>query len=229
MDAGTLDAAAQALSAALQGSATSSGVAINNNAGQLAPGLMTGSSAPGGRNYQANIAPVVPALAAQFVVNAKQGALRNAIRESINQAQLGYDSAKSGYQARQRTFQQKQAQKARERQAEDDRRYAASVAAQNALSRGAGGYGVAGVDVSGSGGGPTMVAKNGKNGAAGYAFTDASGKPISASTYARQKGISFTNLLNLMAQSGDRGAARVMTQSDNSSEYANYYRALTWQ
>lgn len=142
-----LNAAANALVTATQGAAVSSGQNVEANLAALAPGLATGSNAPGGRNYQMNIAPVVPALTAQFVTNAKQGALRGAIRDALYAAQGTYDEAKSGYQTRQRTFQQKQAQLARERRAEEDRRYSASIAAQSALSS-RGGGGVGGVNVS---------------------------------------------------------------------------------
>lgn len=142
-----LNAAANALVTATQGAAVSSGQNIEANAAALAPGLANGSNIPGGRNFQMNVAPVVPVLTAQFVTDAKQGALRSAVRDAIYSAQGTYDDAKAGYQTRQRTFQQKQAQRARDRQAEEDRRYSASVAAQSALSRG-GGAGVGGVNVS---------------------------------------------------------------------------------
>lgn len=139
-----LAAAATALSTATQQSAVTSGQAIEANAGELAPGLVTGSNVPGGYNYARNVASVLPALTAQFVVNAKQGALKNTIRDALNTAQVTYQTANSGYQARQRKFNQDQAARARERYAKDDAR----AAAQLALATGAASAGVGGVNVS---------------------------------------------------------------------------------
>lgn len=228
-----INAAANAMVTATQNAAIASGQDINADAGLLAPGLAIGSSAPGGYNYQRSVAPVVPALTAQLVVGAKQGIVRDAVRNAVYSAQTGFDAAKTGYQARQRKFQQKQAQKSRDRQAEQDRRYNASLSSSGGGGTGdatrGGGYTVGGVDVQGSGGGPRMVPKNGKDGSAGYNFTDASGKPISAATFSKLVNVNFNDLLTQMAKSGDAGAARVMTQSDLSPQYANYYRALTWR
>lgn len=50
--------------------------------------------------------------------------------------------------------------------------------------------------------------KNGSNGAGGYWFKDAGGKPISAATFAQQRGIPLGNLLYEMGRSGDAYAMR---------------------
>lgn len=48
--------------------------------------------------------------------------------------------------------------------------------------------------------------KSGNNGAGGYAFTNSNGGSLSAAGWAQQNGISLSNLLYSMAQSGDKGA-----------------------
>lgn len=143
-------AAADALVAATQQSAVQSGQQVEANQAVLAPGLNTGSNAPGGYNYARNVAPVVPVLTSQLVVAAKQQAVRDALKAAQNTAQSTYTDAQTAYQGRQRTFQQKQAERARERQAEEDRRYQAGLAAQAAqLALAQGGIGGAAVgDVS---------------------------------------------------------------------------------
>src|SRR5690606_29099130 len=158
--------------------------------------------APGGYNYARNVAPVVPTLTADLVTAAKQEALRGAVRDAIYDAQTKYDTAKSELQARERRFRQRQAEMARERQRKADAQAAAAAQAQAALTRGnVVGVNVGGVDVVGSGGVPTMSPKNGRDGSAGYNFTDAAGRPVSALTFARLTGVSFPQLLTRMAQS----------------------------
>lgn len=230
MNPDEMNAAAQALVAATDQSAVASGVDVEARAAQLAPGLAVGSNAPGGYNYGRYVAPVVPALDATFVTAAKQEALRGAIRDATNAAQVTYDDAKAGYQARQRVFQQKQAERARQRQAEEDRRYSEAKAAQAqiaALQQRGAGYQVGGVDVAANASRPQMTYKNGKNGSGGYNFTDASGRAISAATYAKATGVNFAQLVAAMANSGDAGAKAAISGPGLNPKSASY-RALTW-
>lgn len=233
-------AATATLQQAVKDAAVQGGQEINADAAALAPGLATGTNAPGGYTYARTVAPVVDPLAAQMVVASKQEVLKQAIKDAQHVAQTKYDDANFGYRQRQRDYTKKQALEAKERQrladerqAKYDRQQDEMYAAQKkALAGGGGGGGSAGVGTvvaSGNGSRPAMVPKNGKNGAAGYNFTDANGKPISASTFATLAGVKFTDLLSQMANTGDAGAARVMKNSDNSKDYANAYRALTWK
>jgi preprotein translocase subunit SecD len=118
-----INKAADALVNATQDAATSSGQQAESDLAVLAPGLAHGSNAPGGYNYQANIAPEVSSLTDQYVVNAKQAILKNAVRDALNNAQINYTNAQNAYDARQRKFNQEKAAKERQRQAEQERRY----------------------------------------------------------------------------------------------------------
>lgn len=150
-----MTAAANALTAATQAEAEAAGQQTEGNLAELAPGLSSGSNAPGGLNYQRGMAAVVPTLTAQYLTTARQAALRGAVRDSLNKAQVEYDTAKSAYQERQRAFNVKQAEKARERQREAERRAAAAARAARygggggaALAPAGGGAGgVAGVNI----------------------------------------------------------------------------------
>lgn len=133
-----------ALIAATEQSAVQSGQAVESSAAQLAPGLAAGSNAPGGYNYQRDMAPVVPALTSQFVTNAKQGAFKGTVRDALNAAQVDYENAKAGYSSRQRAHEVKRAELARQRQAEADARQASYNASMLAAS-GAGGDGGTGI------------------------------------------------------------------------------------
>jgi hypothetical protein len=142
-----ITAAANALVTATQTGAVASGQNIEAGQEQLAPGLATGSNAPGGYNYERNVAPVVPAITANLVANAKQEVFRGALRDAMYGAEQNYSGAQSGYQQRQRQFQLDQAERARERQRKADSDAAAASAAAAALA-GGGGRGVGNVNVS---------------------------------------------------------------------------------
>lgn len=72
----------------------------------------------------------------------------------------------------------------------------------------------------------------------GFNFTDASGKAISAATYAMQTGTSFRDLLGQLAAKGDAGSKKALGFVGNDFGYdptkvkdagtANLYNSLTW-
>lgn len=68
----------------------------------------------------------------------------------------------------------------------------------------------------------------------GFTFSDASGHPISAATFASQNGVSMGDLLYRMGQSGDNYAAQVYNQLKASPQFANSpqtksaYSSLFW-
>ena len=96
---------------------------------------------------------------------------------------------------------------------------------------GVGGGGVGGQAPSGSGRAPAYGYKNGKNGSAGFFFTDASGKQISAARYARLTGISPTSIIQRMAAAGDSYAKRAISQARGpgfSKAQQKQFNALFW-
>lgn len=141
-----ITAAANALATATQQSAVASGQDVEHRQAELAPGLNTGSNEPGGYNYQRNVSPVVDPLVTGLVANAKQAVLRGALKDATYTANSAYVDAQSNYQARQRAFQVKQAEAARERQRKSDAASAAVLAAQ--LGSNTRGGGIGDVDVS---------------------------------------------------------------------------------
>lgn len=128
--------------------------------------------------------------------------------------------------------------------AEDARREAAAAAARASAGGGGGGGGFT------FGGGGTAAAGAGqaqggygysKKADGGFAFVDPYGNPISAATYAANSGISFRDLLQTMANQGDKGAAQALgfvgnlgegTVYDpgkiNSGNNANIFNSLVW-
>lgn len=227
--------ATDSLTTAVNTAAQTSGQQIDTSMGQLAPSLQTGTNAPGGYNYQANIAPAIAPLTTAMVTASKQAVLKQAIKDAKYVAQTRYDDANYGLKDRQREYTKRKALEAAARQAKYDAQADAQYARSMSSGGGGGGGGgggaagssVGGVSAAGTAGRPSMVPKNGVNGKAGYAFTDANGRPISALTYAKQVGVSFAALTSKMAQSGDAGAAAIQ-RSSNTAAYANAYRALTW-
>lgn len=132
-----------------------------------------------------------------------QEALLGLTREQRSQAQGVYDSELA------RDLQERQFQESI-RQFNENLRLQREQAARAASGGGGGGYslggggfsGGGGAPAGGSGGGAKMVAKKG----GGFAFTDANGRPISAATFSKMKGIPMRSLLQQMANSGDYGA-----------------------
>lgn len=73
----------------------------------------------------------------------------------------------------------------------------------------------------------SMAPKNGKNGAGGFAFTNATGKPISAAKFASTTGQSLGSLLKSMGKAGDVYAAQAYNQiSANQAYYAKHPEIL---
>lgn len=98
------------------------------------------------------------------------------------------------------------------------------AAAQQAAARAA----AAGPSPSfGGGGGAKATPQITQRADKGFNFTDGSGRAISASTYSQLAGIPFTQLLQRMAQSGDKGAQTYLAGSSVTNP--NVIRALTWQ
>lgn len=220
-----INQATDALVKAVAADAVKSGQNVEDRVAAIAPGLAGGSNIPRGYMYERNVGTTVPALTANLVSAGKQNVLKAIIRDKMYGANKKYEDSQFAYRKRQRDYQREQAKKNRQAKA----RAAAASFGSGGVTYGPTSTGVNGVNVNGSASRPTMTAKNGKNGAAGYSFTDATGKPISAQTYANLVGLSWPTLLQKMAQSGDMGAKVVMTQSNNSSAYGNNYRALTWK
>lgn len=63
--------------------------------------------------------------------------------------------------------------------------------------------------------------KNGKDGSGGFFFKDASGKPISAATYAQATGKQFGQLLYEMGRAGDKYAQQAYNQIKANQAYYN--------
>lgn len=120
MDAQELDQATQSLVQAVQQSANDAGTKINADMALLAPGLATGTTAPGGYNFNADIAPVVDPLAREMVVASKGAVLKQALKDATNVAQLKYDDANYAYRQRQRDWTKKKALEAEARQRKYD-------------------------------------------------------------------------------------------------------------
>ena len=71
----------------------------------------------------------------------------------------------------------------------------------------------------------------------GYDFTDANGRPISAYTYAQQKGTGFRDVLGQMAKTGDTYASQALNYAGNDGAYnpatvplsvSNNWQSLIW-
>lgn len=116
---------AQAMSQAIEQEAQQAGISAENRAAELAPGLATGSNAPGGYNYGRFIAPVVDPLTAQFTLAAQQNVLRDALRDAQFAADKEYEDAQYAYRQRQRDYQAEQARRNRERRQAAERQAAA--------------------------------------------------------------------------------------------------------
>lgn len=118
--------AANALTLAVQNDALRAGNAVNTAAGQLAPGLATGTNAPGGLNYQRYIAPTTATLVNPIVTQTKQAVLKQTLKDAQNTAQVSLADAQLGYRLRQRQWQRQQAIEAEQ---ERNRQRAAAAAA----------------------------------------------------------------------------------------------------
>lgn len=141
--------ATNALAAAIQSSGQIQGRNIEAQAAQLAPGLSTGSNAPGGYNYNRTIAPVLDPLANNFVIQAKQGLVRQSLKDAQYVAKTNYEDANYAYQQRQRDYVKEQSRRA-------------ARAAAAAYSGGGGGSMVAGSNVN------DVTTTNNANGAKQY-------------------------------------------------------------
>lgn len=129
-------AATTALTQAVQDSATTQGTLINTQAGQLAPGLATGSNAPGGYNYARTIQPTIEPLQANMVLAAKQATFKQALKDAQYVAKTKYEDANYAYKQRQRDYTKKEALEAKAR-------YAASMSGGGSSGGGSSGGGVA--------------------------------------------------------------------------------------
>jgi len=153
MNPDEINNAVNALQTAVQTSAETEGKAINADAALLAPGLSTGTNAPGGYNYQRTVAPIIDPLKTNMVIAAKQGLFKQALKDAQHVAQVKYDDANYGYKQRQRDYTKKQVLEAKERQRKAD----AQTAAYYSSSRGGGGGGSYTVTSGGGGAGTGAV------------------------------------------------------------------------
>lgn len=153
MNPDEINNAVNALQTAVQTSAENEGKAINTDAALLAPGLATGTNAPGGYNYQRTVAPIIDPLKTNMVVAAKQGLFKQALKDAQHVAQVKYDDANYAYKQRQRDYTKKQVLEAKERQRKAD----AQAAAYYSSSRGGGGGGSYTVTSGGGGAGAGAV------------------------------------------------------------------------
>lgn len=120
MNPDEINNAVNALQTAVQTSAETEGKQINTDAALLAPGLATGTNAPGGYNYARTVQPVIDPLKTNMVVAAKQGLFKQALKDAQYTAQRGYDDANYAYKQRQRDYTKKQVLEAKERQRKAD-------------------------------------------------------------------------------------------------------------
>lgn len=136
MNPDEINNAVNALQTAVQTSAENEGKAINTDAALLAPGLATGTNAPGGYNYQRTVAPIIDPLKTNMVVAAKQGLFKQALKDARHVAQVNYDDANYAMKQRQRDYTKKQVLEAKERQRKAD----AQAARYYSSGGGGGGY-----------------------------------------------------------------------------------------
>lgn len=189
-----------------------------------------GGQGLGQYNYNRLVRPAVQPLQNEFVLQGRQQALRQGIYDETQAAEENYETAQRNYRQRQREA----AERAR-REAEAARQAALNAARSGGGGGGSGGGGgavatVGGVNVSNTGGAPSGGgAQMQRRSDGGYNFQDASGRAISANTYAQQMGIPFVQLVNQMANAGDAGARSVM-RGPGVDRNANpaVWRALTW-
>lgn len=127
-----VEQASNALIAAVRNDATSAGNNINTAAGQLAPGLATGTNAPGGLNYQRYIAPTTATLVNPIVTQTKQAVLKQTLKDAQNTAQVSLADAQLGYRLRQRQWQRQQAIEAEQERQRAQAAQAAQIAAMSA-------------------------------------------------------------------------------------------------
>lgn len=152
---------------------------------------------------------------------------------SLQEALLGLDREKRG-QAEgvynnelQRDLQERQLQEQvrqfnenlafqKAQQAAQERAAARASSGGGGYSMGGGGVSGGGESAGGGGGGgkaPAYGFKNGKNGSAGFFFTDASGKQISAAKYASLTGANVVQLVQKMASAGDSYAKKAISSA----------------
>lgn len=212
---------------------------IAEQTAELAPGVAetggTGGQGIGAYNYNRLIQPTVATLRDDLILQGRQGAFREGVREELTAAERAYELA----QRNMRTRQREAAERARQRAEE------ARQAAMRAYSSGGGGGGggggaggggggavptVGGVNVVNAGAAPSGGGANmNQRGDGGFNFTNAQGQPISANSYAQIMGIPFVQLVNRMANAGDAGARSVMAGPGvDRNRNPAVWRALTW-
>lgn len=158
MNPDEINNAVNALQTAVQTSAETEGKAINTDAALLAPGLATGTNAPGGYNYQRTVAPIIDPLKTNMVIAAKQGLFKQALKDAQYTAQRGYDDANYGYKQRQRDYTKKQVLEAKERQRKaDSMMYSSGGGGGGSVTTSSGGAGTGAV------GGVTTTATQGSS------------------------------------------------------------------
>lgn len=98
-----------------------------------------------------------------------------------------------------------------------------ALSRQQAARQAANGGGTSNLDLSSlfGGGGAAKAPSSQQRGDKGFNFTDSSGNPISAGTYARLTGTGWNALLQQMANAGDRGAADVLKNGSRSKYWSN--------
>lgn len=179
------------------------------------------SGIPVGEQAQYNASQFMPAVARlkgqQHETSLSlQDALNTLGREQRTQAQSIFDTMKQRELQRQQLEEQRrQFQEELSFKREQLRQQRELAEMQAAAARGGGGSAGAGAYLgSGGGGGGSAGARRGptisQRSDGGFNFTDASGRPISAYTYAQQTGTPIGSLLARMAESGDRGARTIL-------------------
>lgn len=192
MNPDEINNAVNALQTAVQTSAQAEGKQINTDAALLAPGLATGTNAPGGYNYQRTVAPIIDPLKTNMVVAAKQGLFKQALKDAQHVAQVRYDDANYAMKDRQREYTKKEVLEAKARQRKAD-----SMAYSS--------YG------GGGGGGGSTAAGSGTVGGVNGVTTSQSAKFIGNDDYRGR--------LNFAAQNGNAAAKYALQVTGNDGKY----------
>lgn len=165
-------------------------------------------------------APAVANMKAGY--NTRKGTLESALADI---GKNDYGMAQDIFN-RDRDYEFRQQQFEYQRQQDDLNRRAAAASARGANSFSP--------SLGGGGNSASKSATMAQRADKGFAFTDVNGNPISAATYASQKGIPFRTLLQSMANAGDTGAKAALGFVGDDYGYnpnkvnAAIYNSLVW-
>lgn len=155
---------------------------------------------------------------AKYVATTYLPAVAN-LKQSFNQQNTSLSDALNGLTSQENQYAQsiRQAELDRDQQAAQFQQQLAASRANAAASVASPSFAMP----SAAQASPQVIPKNGKNGAGGFAFRDATGKTISAAQYAQLSGTAFGDLLHQMASQGDAYAAQAYNQIKANQAYYN--------